>query len=59
MFTAQTAVTLTEEDMAVGLPPPVHLFSLYTSVRLLITDALATTLSFIGLEPHGGLYACS
>jgi hypothetical protein len=58
-FTAHTAVTLTEEEMAVGLPPSAHLSSLYTIVRLLITDALATILSLIGLMPNGYLFACS
>jgi len=57
--TAHTGVTLTEEEMAVGLPPFSHLSSRYTTVRILITGAHATVISHIGLSPNGYLYACS
>jgi hypothetical protein len=46
-LTAQTAVTLTEEEMAVVLHPFAYLSSLYITIRLLITGALATILSLI------------
>ena len=57
-FPAHTAVMLTEEEMKVGLPPFAHLSSLYTVVRLLITDELATILSLIGLPQNGYLSTC-
>jgi len=58
-FTKHTAVALTEEDMAVGLPPSAHLSTLYITARLLIAGALASILSLIGLTSSGYLFACS
>ena len=57
IFTDHTAVTLTEEEMAVGLLPSAHPSSLYITMRLLITGTLATILSLIGLTPNGNLSA--
>jgi type IV secretory pathway VirB2 component (pilin) len=58
-FTAHMAITLTEEEMAVGLPPPAHLLSIRSLVRLLTTGAFATFMAVIGFASCGYPFACS